>query len=178
MISIMIRYISTLSLLLSLSASAQPFKETVYLFDGRDLSHWDIVNDGQFVVKDGSLSVKKGTGWLRSKEMLSDCALHMEFRFLEENANSGIFVRTGATSHDDEKRYPDNGYLVQCIDSHEGEYPIASVIPFGAPPFELFFDLEDLRDVYRPAWEWQSYDIACVGESMKIWLNGAPSFSR
>ena len=81
----------------------------VQLFNGENLDGWEIVNDGQFLVEDGVLKLNRGTGWLRSSDTFGDFVMTMEFRFLEEEANSGIFVRTGPTSHDDEKGYPDNG---------------------------------------------------------------------
>lgn len=158
----------------ALSASDETFQERVSLFNGKDLSGWTIENGGLFSVVDGKILVNRGTGWLRSDETYGDYILHLEFRFLEAGANSGIFVRTGPTSHDDEKGYPDNGYQIQCMDTLEGQYPIASLIPYGAPEFQTQMDTEALASAYRPAMEWQSYDVVCVGESMKIWYNGVP----
>ena len=88
--------------------------ETLSLFNGKDLDGWVIENDGQFSVRDGVLFVNQGTGWLRSKREFGDFVLVMDFRFLEKEANSGIFVRTAATSKDDENGWPDNGYQIQC----------------------------------------------------------------
>ncbi len=153
---------------------AQPLSHSVKLFNGQDLEGWVIENNGRFSVQEGVLKIDRGTGWLRSEQIYADFVLHIEFRFLEEVANSGIFVRTGATSHDDEKGYPNNGYQIQCRDTLEGEYPIATIIPYGAPDFESSFELADLEQAYRPAMEWQNFDIVCLGESMKIWLNGVP----
>lgn len=155
-------------------ASADGFQEKVTLFDGQSLEGWVIENGGQFSVENGRILVNRGTGWLRSEESFGDFALHIEFRFLEKGANSGIFVRTGPTSHEDEKGYPNDGYQIQTWDTLEGTYPIATIIPYGAPDFEVINDLEALSAAYRPAMVWQSYDIVCVGESMKIWYNGVP----
>ncbi|MBC9890624.1 MAG: DUF1080 domain-containing protein, partial [Opitutae bacterium] len=110
---------------------------------------------------------------LRSSQSFADFTLTMEFRFLEKGANSGIFVRTGPTSKDDENGWPDNGYQVQCMDTLEGQYPLAHMIPYGAPEFESESDIEALKRVYRPAGEWQTYEISCRGETMEIKLNGA-----
>lgn len=148
--------------------------EPVSLFNGKDLSGWVIENGGQFSVEDGKIKVNRGTGWLRSEETYGDYILHIEFRFLEEGANSGIFLRTGASSHEDEKGYPDNGYQLQCYDTLEGDHPIATLIQYGAPEFEQSFSREALERAYRPASEWQSYTIVALGESLKIYLNDVP----
>ena len=97
----------------------------------------------------------------------------MEFRFLEEKANSGIFVRTGATSKEDENGWPDNGYQIQCLDELEHQYPLGYLIPYGAPEFQSESDIEALKSVYKPSGEWHIYEITCQGETMEVKLNGA-----
>lgn len=142
------------------------------LFDGKTLDGWTIVNNAPFSVKDGAIHVNRGTGWLRSNETFSDFVATFEFRILEEGANSGIFARTGPTSHADAKGYPNNGYQIQCIDSLAGQYPIATLIPYGAGPFKAEVDHDALQRAYRPAGQWQTIQIACLGASMRITLNG------
>lgn len=162
------------SLLLALGCSLQgKAPDTIALFNGQNLDGWVIENNGQFSVADGVINLDKGVGWLRSSQTFADFTLIMEFRFLEEGANSGIFVRTGPTSNDDENGWPDNGYQVQCMDTLEGQYPLAHMIPYGAPDFESVSDIEALKQVYRPTGEWQTYEITCRGETMEIRLNGA-----
>lgn len=161
-------------LLLALGCSLQgKAPDTIALFNGQNLDGWVIENNGQFSVADGVIKLDKGVGWLRSSQTFADFTLIMEFRFLEEGANSGIFVRTGPTSNDDENGWPDNGYQVQCMDTLEGQYPLAHMIPYGAPDFESESDIEALKRVYRPTGEWQTYEITCRGEAMEIRLNGA-----
>ena len=86
--------------------------EEIKLFNGTNLDGWTIINNGQFSVEDGVLKINRGTGWLRSNDTFADFVLTMEFRFLEEGANSGIFVRTGPTSADNENGWPNDGYQV------------------------------------------------------------------
>lgn len=124
-------------------------------------------------MEDGVIKVNKGVGWLRSVDTFGDYTLTMEFRFLEAGSNSGIFVRTGPTSKDDESGWPDNGYQIQCMDTIEGNHPLATMIPYGAPPFEHESDLAALRKAYKPAGEWHLYEITCRGEEMTISLNGS-----
>lgn len=153
----------------STTAQDDSFQE---LFNGRDLSGWVIESNGDFSVRDGVLVVNRGTGWLRSEQQYGDFVLKMEFRFLEKEANSGIFVRTGATSKDDENGWPDNGYQVQCKDIITGEIPLGSMIPYGAPPFESQTDMESLARAYRRTGQWNEYEIQCVGEELRVKLNG------
>ena len=142
------------------------------LFNGHDLDGWVIENNGAFSVKDGRIVVNRGTGWLRSQESYGDFVLEMDFRFLEAEANSGIFVRTGPTSKNDPNGWPDNGYQIQCKDTLTGNHPLATMIPYGAPPFEHESDLAALKAAYRPTGQWNHYDITCQGETLSVKLNG------
>lgn len=158
--------------LVSTSVFADHHSDKIQLFNGKDLNGWIIENNGQFVVEDGLIKLNQGSGWLRTDKMYSDFALTIEFRFLETLANSGIFVRTGGTSNDDESGYPNDGYQIQCHDSIVAEHPIATLIPYGAPVYYQSYSHEALEKAYRPAGEWQTYEIVCLGESLKISLNG------
>ena len=153
-------------------AACNPGPQAVWLFDGKSLDGWEIQNGGRFSVDDGVIAIDRGTGWLRSQEIYADFTMTMEFRFLEAEANSGIFVRTGPTSNDDENGWPNNGYQIQCMDTLEGDNPLGAMIPYGAPPFEHSTDLDALRRAYRPTGEWQRYDITCEGETVEVRLNG------
>ena len=148
----------------------------IQVFNGEDLDGWDIVNGGQFSVEDGVLKVNRGTGWLRSSDMFGDFVLTTEFRFLEEAANSGIFVRTASTSQDDEDGWPDNGYQIQCKDiitvRDSNDTLLGDMIDYGAPPFEHEFNLEAMREAYNPTGEWQTYEITAQGETLEVRLNG------
>ena len=138
------------------SGSTEP-GETISLFNGTNLDGWVIENNGQFSVENGVIKINKGTGWLRSTETYGDFTMTMEFRFLEAGANSGIFVRTGPTSKEDENGWPDNGYQIQCMDTLVEEYPLAHMIPYGAPDFKSESDMEALKRAYKPAGEWQTF---------------------
>ena len=166
-------FFSGSALLAAIVVSCSKSDRPLSLFDGESLANWEIQSDGQFAVEGGVLKVNKGTGWLRSKSSYSDFRLVMEFRFLEEGANSGVFVRTGPTSIDDENGWPENGYQIQCRDTLEGDYPLGSLIPYGAPAFESETDMEALRAACKPTGQWQTFDIECVKEKIRISVNGS-----
>jgi hypothetical protein len=145
------------------------------LFNGRDLSSWAIENGGKFSVRDGVIAVDKGTGWLRSKRELGNFVFALEFRFLEPEANSGIFVRTGPTSHDNDEGWPDNGYQVQCKDDLDGEAPLATMIHYGGAGLvkgDYDSDVAKIRKAYHGVGHWNHYEIRCVGENLTVHLNG------
>lgn len=146
-------------------------KQPIKLFNGWNLEGWDIQNKGRFSVEDGILKLDGGTGWMRSNKTFADFKLVIEFRFLEAKANSGIFVRTGPTSKKDQNGWPDNGYQVQCMDSLTGK-PLATMIPYGAPPFDHQSDLKALKKAYKPVGEWQTFEITAQGERLEVKLNG------
>lgn len=146
---------------------------SVALFNGRNLDGWVIENNALFSVQEGLMVVNKGVGWLRSKDTFGDMILDMDFRFLEEGANSGIFVRTGPTSHQDDNGWPDNGYQVQCMDNIAKMPALGTMIPYGAPPFTHSSNLEALHRAYRPTREWNHFQITCRGETLTVKLNNA-----
>lgn len=154
------------------SHSRDSAESTLSLFNGQNLDGWVIESNGDFSVQDGYLRINRGTGWLRSQKSFGDFVLEMEFRFLEKEANSGIFVRTGPTSKNDEGGWPDNGYQVQCKDTITEDRALATMIPYGAPPFEHESDREALARAYRPTGQWNRYEITCQGEILQVKLNG------
>ena len=145
----------------------------VSLFNGSDLEGWVVENNAAFSARDGILTLNKGAGWLRSEEEFGDFVFELDFRFLEKEANSGIFVRTGPTSKNDQNGWPDNGYQIQCKDTITEDRALATMIPYGAPPFEHESDRDALARAYLPTGEWNHYEITCKGEDLSVKLNGA-----
>ncbi len=151
---------------LSLSA------KTVHLFNGKDLSNWVIENNANFSVEDGIIKLDRGRGWLRSKEEFTDFKLIMEFRFLEERANSGIYIRTKNQSNDDAKGYPNSGYQVQCMNTRSGDVPLGRMFAYEAPDFLWVQDRDALHRSFLPTNEWNTYEITCIGDTISVKLNG------
>jgi hypothetical protein len=171
MSQMMTRTLTAIAIGLIVSVGYQAAAEEIQLFNGTNLDGWEIINNGQFSVEEGVLKIDRGTGWLRSNDTFADFVLTMEFRFLEDGANSGIFIRTGPTSADDENGWPNNGYQVQCMDTLK-DTPLAHLIPYGAPPFDHQSDIEALKRAYKPAGEWHTYEIKADGERLWVSLNG------
>lgn len=78
------------------------------LFNGKDLSGWVGVHDVKFEVVDGNLRLLRGMGWLRTEKQYQDFILECEWRALEEQYDSGLFVRAGLEG----KPWPKDGWQV------------------------------------------------------------------
>lgn len=128
-----------------------PPSDAVVLFDGKDLSHWQV--DGKepgWKLEDGAMVVPpsgtKGSGTITSKEEFGDCQIHVEFATPnppqsrdQGRGNSGVLIM--------------GRYELQVLDSFENlTYPDgqASAIYGQRPP--------QVNASKKPG-EWQAYDI-------------------
>lgn len=122
--------------------------DAIVLFDGTDLSKW--VNDNgdmpEWTVTDGVLSVKPGTGGIRTKEHFGDCQLHIEFRSPapeefngQDRGNSGIFLMSR--------------YEVQVLDGDNNDTYVNGMVG------SIYKQVAPLANAYTKNGEWQVYDI-------------------
>jgi len=123
--------------------------DAIVLFDGVDLaSEWTNGEGGQpgWVVEDGCVTVKKGTGTIKTKRVFNDFQLHIEWRSPSEvvgtsqgRGNSGVFLQ--------------ERYEVQVLDNYENRTyrnGQAGSIYKQHPP---------LVNACKKPGEWQTYDI-------------------
>jgi len=116
----------------------------ISLFNGKDLSGWELVHPHGFnswSVEDGVLvntrpADGEGTD-IRTEQEFGDCELHVEF-MVPEGSNSGVFLQ--------------EQYEVQVFDS------------YGQPPRlggcgAIYNQVAPLENVSKPAGEWQTFDI-------------------
>jgi len=122
--------------------------DAVILFDGSSLNNW-VNRDGnapEWELKDGVMTVKPGSGDIRTKQGFGDVQLHIEWRAPEVikgegqgRGNSGVFLM--------------GRYEIQVLDCYENKtYPngqAASVYKQHIP----------LVNACRKPGEWQTYDI-------------------
>jgi len=79
-------------LLLIGPASAQTERRA--LFNGKDLSGWEHVGPGSFVVEDGMLKTRGGMGLLwYTREQIQRATVRVVFRLMGKEADSGLFIR-------------------------------------------------------------------------------------
>lgn len=123
--------------------------DAVVLFDGTDLSAWESVNggDAQWTVSNGTMTVKPGTGDIKTKESFCDIQLHFEWKTPTDVAglegqqrnNSGIFLQ--------------QRYEIQVLDSYNNDtYP-------NGQAGSVYKQTIPLVNAMREPGEWQEYDI-------------------
>jgi hypothetical protein len=150
------------------------------LFDG-SLNGWVVENQtqGRFSVADGLLRVEGPDGWLRTEAQYGDFGLHVEWRFVTPDADSGIFLRApGPPSNVFIRGWPANAYQVQVRDLSRNRTTnplwIGNLYRHRVPPGETTFDAEAAAGAVRPPGEWQAMDIEVTGERLTVALNGVP----
>ena len=68
--------------------------QAVALFNGRDLSGWQHVGDGRFVLQDGMLKTEGGMGLLYyAPRKVGRETVRVVYRTEKENSNAGVFIR-------------------------------------------------------------------------------------
>ncbi len=122
--------------------------DATILFDGKDLSNWTTVQgaDAKWEVKDGAMTVVKGTGAVRTKQKFGDVQLHIEWRTPavvigdgQGRGNSGIFLQ--------------ERYELQVLDSYES--PTYSNGGAGS----IYKQAVPLVNACLKPGEWQTYDV-------------------
>lgn len=138
------------------------------LFNGKDLSGWEHVGPGQFVLEDGGLKTQGGMGLLWYKgEKLGNCTIRVVFKTVsgslatEAGANSGVYIRM-----EEQPKDPwygvHNGYEVQ-IDGQADDWHATGAI----------YSLAKIsRRVQKPAGEWNTMEITLKGGDTIVRLNG------
>jgi hypothetical protein len=64
------------------------------LFNGKDLSGWQMVGPGRFVVENGLMKTEGGMGLLYyTGEKAGNARLRVVFKTASRSANSGVFIR-------------------------------------------------------------------------------------
>lgn len=153
---------------------AQTADDFVELFDGT-LDHWRtaFTSGDNIRVVDGLLRVEGGNGWLRSRARYTDVRLEIEFRFLTEDADSGIFLRADP-DRTFARGWPDASYQVQLRNPlGESRFPpVGGLFRHRMPDGPLAFDEAGARSAAGSTGEWQTLAIELVGERLQVWLNG------
>ena len=139
----------------------QPPSDAVVLFDGKDLSKWQ-VNGGEpgWLLKDGAMVVPpaeaKGSGTITSREEFGDCQIHVEFATPEPapgeairgRGNSGVLLM--------------GRYEVQILDCFDN-----ITYADGQASAPCTASTRPQANAARKPGEWQAYDIAFTGPRFK-----------
>ena len=118
--------------------------DAIVLFDGTDLSQWQLRDgsDASWAVQDGYMEVRRGS--IMTRQSFGDVQLHIEWATPnsgdgQNSGNSGVYLM--------------NTYEVQVLNSYENvTYPDGQA---GA----IYGQYPPLVNASRPPGEWQTYDI-------------------
>jgi hypothetical protein len=128
-----------------------PPSDAVVLFDGTNLNEWVNAQGGEaaWVVGDGCMTVKPGSGIILTKRKFGDCQLHIEWRSPavvsgdgQGRGNSGIFLQ--------------NLYEVQVLDSYN------NLTYSNGQAGSIYKQSIPLVNACKKPGEWQVYDIIFV----------------
>jgi hypothetical protein len=175
------RLLGTLALLAGLAihplALPQQAGDFTSLFDGKTLTGWTPVNTTPttFSLKDGFIHVEGNSGWLRYDKQYTDFQLRVEFRFLTDNADSGVFVRAvGDTIF--LRGWPGSSYQVQARDMTRNQTTnpifIGNIYRHGNRGGETTFDSASAMQAAKKTSEWQTFEIEVRGDRLTAKLNG------
>jgi hypothetical protein len=122
--------------------------DAIILFDGTGLNEWtnDKGEAAGWIVADGCMTVKAGTGIIKTKRGFGDCQLHIEWRSPAEvkgegqgRGNSGIFLQ--------------NRYELQVLDCYDNK------TYSNGQAGSIYKQTIPLVNACKKPGEWQVYDI-------------------
>ncbi len=168
--------------------------KTISLFNGKDLTGWhvdvphlDNNPDAKptFIVRDGNLvSLGRPNGHLISDEKYRDYRLEVEYRFAGKPGNCGVLVHA-STPRALYKMFP-KSIEVQMNHRHAGDFwcivqdiTVPDMVARRGPKKNWgitegkgrrILNLTD--DSENPVGQWNSMVIECVGDAVKVWVNG------
>lgn len=164
-------------------SSCQSTSNEIQLFNGKDLSNWAFYVDDPavdpatiYMVKDGVIHIK-GTpfGFMHTKEKYSDYTVKVEWRWVGEPSNSGIFLHV-----QDEKKCWPNAIECQLCADKAGDF----VLLGGSDLAEFKVKEGEQRPAFpvvakftasneKPAGEWNQAEIRCTADgTINVKING------
>ncbi len=169
--------------LYALMSCAQVQQGHEMLFNGHDLTGWVAVTDTAagvsaddvFSVGDGCITVAgKPFGYLRTEKVYTDYKLHVEWRWVGEGTNSGIFQRIR----------PGDGLWPDAIEcqlkaGNAGDFVClgrSRLAEVDAGP-DVMFPVKKRNSpsgtIENPDGEWNTAEIICEGKKITVYINGS-----
>ncbi len=146
----------------------EPVRGFVPLFNGKDLNGWLTGPDNAWIVEDGTLTLRRemdgkehNFDYLWTSEQYGNFILELEYKTIK-GTNSGIFIRTP-----DRRNPVYTGLEIQVADSH-GRSGLSNKGTAGA----IYDCLAPAQNAAKPAGEWNTCQITCQDNLIKVVLNG------
>ncbi len=175
-------------------ARAQSEADSIRLFNGKDLSGWhvDVPSSDEnpdskptFIVRDGKLvSLAAPNGHLITDAKYKNYRLDVEYRFAGKPGNCGVLVHA-STPRALYKMFP-KSIEVQMNHTHAGDFwcivediTVPDMVQRRGPKenwgvtegkARRILNLTD--DSENPPGEWNTMVIECLGDAVKVWVNG------
>ncbi len=151
---------------LSLLSSSCMKNEWRQLFNGKDLTGWEQVGPGEFVVEEGVLKTVGGMGMiLYPSEKFSNVIIRVVYKVQDNDCNGGVFIRIPEKPAD-EWVAVNKGYEVQIDNGTRhvgGEYHCSGV---------LYSLTKAMAHPQKAAGEWNTMEITLDGLRTIVHING------
>ena len=140
--------------------------ETVSLFNGEDLSGWNIHGTEKWYVENGELVCESGPdeeyGYLATEQIFKDFDLSVDFK-QEANGNSGIFFRSSLEGT------IISGWQVEVAPPGNDSGGVYESYGRG-----WLVQPDSVKDSALNMGEWNTMRIRVVGDHVQTWLNETP----
>ena len=163
--------------------AVESYSQTEDLFNGKDLSNWNFIVDGDKAAPADVFSVQDGVilihgmpfGYMYTKKKYSDYSLELEWSWVDKESNSGIFLAIAAV----EKGNPfPNGIECQLKAGIAGDFVLLGgsdmdeyVVPAGGKPkFPVILKRADSSE--KPVGEWNKAKIEVRSGKITVTING------
>ena len=187
-------HFSICSVICFLGYACAAHSQSYSLFNGKDLSGWHVdvpeldtstTAKNPFIIRNGMLvSMGKPNGHLITDSIYENYRLKAEYRFAGKPGNCGVLVHA-STPRSLYKMFP-KSLEVQMMHQNAGDF-WCIVEDITVPDMEArrgskeewgitegkkrrVLNLTDSSE--KPLGEWNSMTIECVGNNIKVWLNG------
>ena len=137
------------------------------LFNGEDLTGWDLYGTDLWYVENGELICESGPdntyGYLATRDYYDDFDLTLEFK-QEANGNSGVFFRSFV-----QQPAIVNGWQVEVAPKGHDTAGIYESYGRG-----WLVQIPDEQEEILKEGEWNTLRILAEGDRVQTWLNGEP----
>jgi len=160
------KYLLSLILIIALNSFSNQETKWRQLYNGKDLSGWEQVGPGKFVVEDGFLKTVGGMGMiLWPSEKFSNVLIRVVYKVKDNDCNSGVFIRI-PEKPSDEWVAVNKGYEVQ-IDN--GTRHVGG--PFHCTGV-LYSLTKAMANPQKNPGEWNTMEITLDGPRTIVMVNG------
>ena len=147
------------------------------LFNGENLEGWTCVLDEKsdvptnevYGVKDGNIHIVGNPfGYMRTDKKYSNYKLHVEWRWVGEGTNSGLFLHV----QDGDKLWP-NAIECQLGSGKAGDFVMLGGSKIAEVESQGKFPIKERNgDFEKPISEWNTAEVVCEGNSIIVYING------